>query len=194
VRVVTIFAGMLAALGLAAAPAAAAGLPGSPTDLNSTSLVVRPHRIIYTGDGTGIIGGRQVRDSSGITWSSWTTQSALGTGDELENDCHPSCAGGRYTAYPTTLEMWRPRTVAGHRVFTRLTLIFTGVVPPGTPAESPRHFTFTDVHNAHGDGGGFGWGPPSAQDYCVDRHGMAPFAGCANIGALPPAGLFPATG
>ena len=169
--------------------AAAPPLPRSPVQLNSTELTIRPGRITYTGDATGILGGHQIRGRSAIHWSSWSASGAFGTGFDLENNCEPSCAGGRYVAYPVSLEMWRPRSVAGSLVFTRLTLSFPGPAPPGTPNDGTNellpYYTFTDVH-AHGE---FGWGPPSAQGYCVNRHGLAPAAGCANIRDAPPDSL-----
>jgi hypothetical protein len=74
--------------------------------------------------------------------------------------------------------MWRPARIAGTLVFTRLTIIY----PSARPRGQTRHYTFTDSYRA---GGGFGWGPPDAEGYCTNTHGLAPAAGCKNIHSLP---------
>jgi hypothetical protein len=58
------------------------------------------------------------------------------------------------------IELWRPRTLAGTLVFTRMTIFYT----KGRPQGKPRHYTFTDSYTR----GGYGWGPPTAQTYCIN--------------------------
>jgi hypothetical protein len=48
----------------------------------------------------------------------------------------------------------------------------------------PSHYTFTDTYRG-GTLGGYGWGPPDEQDYCVNTYGQPPAAGCKNIHTLP---------
>jgi hypothetical protein len=164
-------------LGLTASHASARSiLPRAPTELNTSAkeLAVRPPDIYYTGDGTGVLTGSTRK--SGIHWSSWTTGTALGTGENQINDCKPSCAAGRFSAYPVKLEMWKPATLHGVLVFTRLTLWYTGKRPAGEPA----HYTFTDLYS-----GGWGFGPPDVNGYCTHTAGQPEAAGCANITTLP---------
>jgi hypothetical protein len=178
---------------LAASAAASTSLPLSPVFLDATraheGLQVEPATITYTGDGTGFLGGADVRDkSSGIEWTQWTARAALGTGFDQLNNCDPDCAGGTYTGYQVRIEMWRPRVLARTLVFTRMTIFFLR----HTPRHAPHHYTFTDTHTA-GRYGGYGWGPPGAGVYCTYRGkkpypGWKPEPGCQNIHSLPPEG------
>jgi hypothetical protein len=90
----------------------------------------------------------------------------------------PSCAGGAFHGYGVKIELWRPRTLHGARVFTRMTIFYVRSRPRG----QPQHYTFTDIYV--GRPGGFGWGPPSA-GYCARNRGQKPAVGCNNIHALP---------
>jgi hypothetical protein len=142
---------------------------------------VEPSRITYTGDGTGFLGGARVRDeSSSIRWTKWTTNGALGSGFNQLNNCNPSCAGGTFRGWRVRIELWRPRKLAGTLVFTRMTIWYEKSPPRG----EPPHYTFTDTHT-RGSGGGYGWGPPNQQGYCVHTSGLRPAPGCDNIHSVP---------
>ncbi len=80
------------------------------------------------------------------------------------------------------IELWRPRTLGGWLVFTRLTVFYQKSLPRGHGR--PRHYTFTDTYAR----GGYGWGPPGEQGYCVHTYGQKPAVGCGNIHSLPPGG------
>jgi hypothetical protein len=167
-----------------ASASASRTLPLSPTYLDATTasnaLKVEPQTITYTGDGTGFLGGAVANsDGSSIHWTKWTRHVALGSGFNQLNNCSPSCAGGTFHGYRVKIEVWRPRTLAGTLVFTRMTIFYQR----GRPRGEPRHYTFTDSYRR--DTGGYSWGPPTAQSYCVHTHGLAPFAGCKNIHSLP---------
>lgn len=175
---------VVAAIVVTAAGASASGtLPVSPTYLDATTaydgLQVKPATITYTGDGTGFLGGAHARNrNSRIHWTKWTAHRALGTGFNQLNDCNPDCAGGTFHGFRVKIELWRPRTLAGTLVFTRMTIFYENRHPPG----EPRHYTFTDTYRA---GGGYSWGPPDEQAYCVNTYGRPPAAGCRNIHSLP---------
>ncbi|MGA9875517.1 MAG: hypothetical protein WBQ21_06895 [Solirubrobacteraceae bacterium] len=176
---------IIAVIGIVANGASASGaLPVSPTFLNASNayngLQVEPTSIIYTGDGTGLLGGANVRNrSSGIDWTKWTTDVALGTGFNQLNNCTPSCAGGKFHGYPVKIEMWHPQILGGILVFTRMTIFYKRSQPPG----EPRHYTFTDTYA--GGAAGYGWGPPNEQGYCTHTYGVKPVPGCENIHSLP---------
>lgn len=112
-----------------AAPAPATSQTGLPKLLGSSGrtdkLLVRPASIIYTGDGSGILGGFDGSGHSGrfghLHWSSWTTSQALGSGAVWLDDCTPDCAGGTFHAVRVELRAFRP----SGPVFTRLTLTYT---------------------------------------------------------------------
>jgi hypothetical protein len=174
-------AAALAALLIAVGASASSTLPASPVSLNATDngLQVEPATIIYTGDGTGFLGGANVRNRhSGIAWSKWTANVAVGAGFNQLDDCEPSCAGGKFHGYPVKIELWQPRALGGTMVFTRMTIFYKKGRPPG----QPHHYTFTDTYEAAS--GGYGWGPPSGQA-CTHEYGLKPAADCKNIHSLP---------
>jgi hypothetical protein len=111
---------------LGASTHASGGLPKLLADGPHFSLTwqVHPAHIVYTGDGSGVLGGF---DGSGIAhpghlaWSSWTETRASGSGAVWIDNCTPDCAGGKFTAHAVGLVAFRP--VRGR--FTRLTLTYT---------------------------------------------------------------------
>jgi hypothetical protein len=116
-----------AAAAAVAVPAGSALAAGTlPTLLGNwvkgpDKLLVRPAQIIYTGDGSGVLGGFDGGKGRGfghLTWTRWTTGSAFGHGADWIDDCRPDCADGTFTAHKATLNAFRPR---GGR-FTRLTI------------------------------------------------------------------------
>lgn len=178
---VALVAAVAAATAVTAASAAGA-LPLAPVDLGAThaynGLQARPKRIIYTGDGTGFLGGRYAdRASSSLHWTRWTSHVAKGSGYDQLNDCKPYCAAGKFHAYKVRIELWRPRTLKNTLLFTRLTIWYQGRRPSG----QPWHYTFTDSRMASG----FGFSPPSEDGYCVHTFGQKPEASCKNIHSLP---------
>jgi hypothetical protein len=130
---------VFAALGAEAADGSASTtLPVSPTYLDATAaykgLEVKPTTITYTGDGTGFLGGAHARNqNSGVHWTKWTTHVVLGTAFNQLNNCNPSCAVGTFRGYRVKLELWRPRTLGGTLVFTRLTIFYKTSRPRGEP-------------------------------------------------------------
>jgi hypothetical protein len=120
---------LIASTCLALALAVQATAASLPTLLGSnagpkTGFFVRPAEIVYTGDGTGILGGfdRKAHGPFGrLTWSSWSATRALGSGAVWLDDCNPSCAAGRFSPYAVKVQAFRP--VGGH--FTRLTFTYT---------------------------------------------------------------------
>jgi hypothetical protein len=96
--------------------ASASGSTGQTRLLGSTGAhfrqvwQVRPTRIVYTGDGSGIL--------DRLRWATWSPSRAVGSGTVELNDCNPSCAGGTFTAHAVRVIAFRP--VRGR--FTRLTL------------------------------------------------------------------------
>ena len=126
---VALTAGLLAvpatALG-AATPLAADGTP------DMALLVRSPQQIDYTGDGSQYLAGRGAssRHPGNLQWTTWTTSEAQATGANWIDNCTPDCAAGKFHQYPATLRLYRPAVVGGHRVFTRMTVTFTGPRPP----------------------------------------------------------------
>jgi hypothetical protein len=93
--------------------------------------------------------------------------------------CNATCGHRVFRAYSVRIELWRPRTLASTRVFTRMTIFYKRHRPRG----EPHHYTFTDTYRARG--GGYSWGPPTELGYCVHTHGLRPWPTCKNIHSLP---------
>jgi hypothetical protein len=86
---------------------------------------VRPASILYTGDGSGILGGFDGTGASHpghLEWQSWAATRATGSGAVWIDDCRPNCANGTFE--PHTVKVLAFRPVRGH--FTRLTLTYHG--------------------------------------------------------------------
>lgn len=94
---------------------------------------VRPGTIIYTGDGSGLLAGRGTRSRhpqfGRLHWTSWKTSEGRAFGADWVNNCLPFCAAGTFTPYPVNIRVYRPRTLEGHRIFTRMQVTYTGKLP-----------------------------------------------------------------
>jgi hypothetical protein len=150
-------AGIAAAL-TAAASASAAALPGVVADIGpafSGSIQVRPHEIVWTGDGTGLFAGRRRPDAkpshSRIGWTRWSRSSAIGTAYSWLDNCVPDCASGSFMSYPVRLELGDPRTLNHHLVFMKMTVTYPHRVPGGFKRRSTWAATYAPT------GGGYNW-------------------------------------
>jgi hypothetical protein len=86
---------------------------------------VRPASILYTGDGSGILGGFDgagIKHPGHLKWLTWTTGDATASGAVWIDNCSPSCANGTFKAHAVRVRAFRP--VRGR--FTRLTLSYHG--------------------------------------------------------------------
>jgi hypothetical protein len=111
---------LVGALALATAASAA-----TPTVFNGNGgFQTRPGSISYTGDGTGVVGGRDgsgPRQPGHLSWTSYTSTAGRATGVVWLNDCRPSCAEGHFQPRPVAVTVGVPR--GGH--FTHLTLTYS---------------------------------------------------------------------
>jgi hypothetical protein len=72
---------------------------------------------------------------SDMTWLSWTTTEAVGTGTELLNDCTPSCAGGTMVKVQTTVTFSKPVQACSGGTVRWVWTYATFSYPQGLPAE-----------------------------------------------------------
>jgi hypothetical protein len=66
---------------------------------------------------------------SKMSWASWGSSAAFGSGTYDFQVCIPTCVAGHLATFPALAALWRAEPLPGHpaeRYFTRLTLIFTG--------------------------------------------------------------------
>ena len=119
-------AGTTSAAVLAAGPASASS--GQVVVVNCGHGQVRPARYDI-----GCMASQEFLAQ--LRWTSWRSV-AFGGGVLKVNNCTPSCATGKYIKYPVLTVLWRARPWphhAGHRYFSRLTMIFTGNRPAHVP-------------------------------------------------------------
>jgi hypothetical protein len=73
----------------------------------------------------------------GMTWSSWTQKSAVGTGTGEQNDCNPDCVHGTTKTAPMELRLSKPqRCRNGQRLFSKLHYTWTAGAPVGPASGS----------------------------------------------------------
>jgi hypothetical protein len=95
----------------------------APQDQEAQMPGYRPHELALAGDGSAYV--------RAVSWSSWTSSSALGRGSYGQDDCSPDCATGRFHYAPTLIVLSQPRMKCGFRVFTHGVFQF----PDGPPLE-----------------------------------------------------------
>jgi hypothetical protein len=124
----------------------------------------RPSAIVYSGDDSALLAGRgsgpsrpPARLSSWISWRSWTSTEARGSGADWHDNCVPDCATGTYYPYADALRAYRPRRLGGYLLFTRLTVTYAGARPP-YPAYRNGFITFKLGYTAKTKT--FGWTAP----------------------------------
>src|SRR4051794_40237509 len=103
----------LAVMLLLFAPTSAASartLPQTATGRGDTA--VRPPRIIPSGVGSFILGGRPrgsgIASLGRLTWTAYNTKAARASGIAWRDDCVPDCAEGTYHPTPMHLRLFRP--------------------------------------------------------------------------------------
>jgi hypothetical protein len=123
---------LLAGFASLAVPAAASAQPLPQTATGRGDALIRPARIIASGDGSFVLGGK--RRGSGVAsfgrlhWTVYNTRAARATGLAWHDDCLPDCAEGTYHATAVRIRLFRSRD----GVFTRMALTGGGL----------RHHTF----------------------------------------------------
>jgi hypothetical protein len=72
--------------------------------------------------------------ATGMSWSSWTRKTALGTGTGQVNDCKPNCAQGKPKTAPIQLQLSKPvRCSNGKRIFAKVRYTWTQNAPAHFP-------------------------------------------------------------
>lgn len=130
---------------LVAAPGAlAAGVPKVPSysgPVHKGDFKAKPSSIVYAMGGI-LQGRRKANHKAGsLHWSSWSATGGRGSGFNWVT----SGAGGKYKLYPVKLHPFHPRRVAGHLIFTRMTVTYTGA----KPSHSPKSSVWTVKHSGN---------------------------------------------
>ena len=107
--------------------AGAAALPGVLTQIgHGPPFAVRPAQIIYTGDGSGILGGFSGKGPNPhfgrLSWTVWNQHQAVGHGAVWLDDCEPNCAQGTFHPYSVRVHAYDVQR--GHFVHLTLRYIY----------------------------------------------------------------------
>lgn len=139
--VLPVAAGLTVAAGLAAAtltanaaPAQAAKTPAARIAVYdcANKPVVRPSQFDVFCDGSAAL--------SKLSWSTWNTTEAIGTGVFYVDNCLPNCAQGKWSHQNAVVVLWRGKPVAHHPGqlgYSKMTLLYPGsgktqtMTPPG---------------------------------------------------------------
>lgn len=151
--VVVSTAAVMAAFGLAAAPAAA-----DPPAPDSTAYLIgacydpsqpvqeKPATIVYGCDRSSVM--------QDMTWTSWGADGATGTGTDNAVDCQPNCAQGQRLLNPIIVHAWNPLPPNkfgcpdGVDFYSDYTVAYPDAVPPwvkpGTSWTEGVEYTYVD--------------------------------------------------
>jgi hypothetical protein len=90
---------------------------------NCNNAVSRPRLLTLScGDGNTVL--------KGLSWSSFGGSTARAKGTFVMNTCEPNCAAGKDVSFKVNVKATNPRTCKrGVRVYSRVTLQFTGYAP-----------------------------------------------------------------
>lgn len=120
----------LSSLAFTAAIVVGLGAPATPLASTSQTVLVskcgqlgvmRPKSIVLTCGDAGLVAHH-------LHWQRWGGSLAVAHGEELANDCIPSCAGGHFVATPVTLHLYKRRGCPSrsHLYYRQATLIESG--------------------------------------------------------------------
>jgi hypothetical protein len=149
-------------------PTRSATVTSSPTPTGSPvrvtgSFVLPPGTMVYFAEAGDIQGtvvyrpacasGCQLSGDStaflwNMTWRTWTTVDAVGTGTEKLDDCEPNCAAGHVYSVPVTVTFSDPVqagcTAADSRVvWTRASFVWPGGLPAALSGQNAPLNPFT---------------------------------------------------
>jgi len=64
-----------------------------------------------------------------IKWDSWQGDKATGSATVVTNLCEPTCAAGKLNKTSAKIELYKPMTVGGEPVFSKLSVSFAAKIP-----------------------------------------------------------------
>lgn len=108
---------------------AAAAVP-TFVPLTGATPLYQPSQFNYTQDGTGSV--------NNLTWSTWSSAGATGTGTVNLNNCVPNCASGTVSGYPATVILSGASQTPQGYVFTQMTISAPGSPDPSQSFTIPR--------------------------------------------------------
>jgi hypothetical protein len=115
---------------LALAPQAPAAT-GQAYIFDGATFRIRPTQTIdISGTGSWLLGK--------FHWRTWTRTRATATGLLYANLCKPTCAAGRFTTSPATVELFAVKQCAGRSIFTRVRVTADGTTRVFWPPLAPR--------------------------------------------------------
>jgi hypothetical protein len=98
--------------------------------LTGATPLYQPSQFNYTQDGTGSV--------NNLTWSTWSSAGATGTGTINLNNRVPTCASGTVSGYPATVTLSGASQTSQGYVFTQMTISAPGSPDPSQSFTIPR--------------------------------------------------------
>ncbi|MGW3495445.1 hypothetical protein [Streptomyces sp. NPDC001020] len=134
---VTVCAAASLVAGMGSASAAPASPPAPPVARQQTGNTVLVdcfwHPQVHPSDFMIACGDGNSRLTS-LHWSRWDSNSAVGEGFNVVNDCKPYCAAGTFHSYPVVVRLDHPQPWKTHpqlRHYTQMSLVYTNAKPEG---------------------------------------------------------------
>lgn len=141
--VVVLLAVVFAIIHTNGSPEPSFGRPGDVAPQSNVAIIdncanagrVEPKTIQLTcGDGTAV--------AEALSWSQWSSETAIGHGIIDEVSCIPDCANGQNVSYKVALTLSKPvHAASGARYFTRIAVAYLGKSPTGA-----RTAVYTDCY------------------------------------------------
>ena len=89
------------------------GTPMASAKTDPTTHVMTCSRTLSVKPRTYVISCADANSGwSNVTWSSWSTATAVGRGTYYQNDCSPNCAAGKIVKYAATIHLTKVITRA----------------------------------------------------------------------------------
>lgn len=132
-------------------PPAALPLVNTPSCGSNHITGVRPTTLIIG------CGGSHPDYVTNITWSTWSSTSARGTGTLRVDLCTPVCATGPEGTYPASITLSHPATVGGQPIFGCLAVIAPTRPPSNAAATASSCRPATGTNEGWGSGAAVGF-------------------------------------
>jgi hypothetical protein len=106
------------------ATSAPTGTGGVPRFVDCVIFSTPPQPKTYPTQIITNCGGSSQAPVSNLSWSTWTTTSAAGTGVYVVNSCNPSCSAGNYNRYPASIVLSFPGSTTWGTLFTQAQITY----------------------------------------------------------------------
>jgi hypothetical protein len=100
------------------------GAGGVPMFVDCVDFSTPPQPTTYPTQMITACGASSQTPVTNLSWSTWTTTSAAGTGVYVVNSCNPSCSAGNYNRYPASIVLSFPGSTTWGTLFTQAQITY----------------------------------------------------------------------